>query len=67
MSQSLGRLFPSKKARKEFLGDISRYAEIRLHASGDAPPRLQINGRWYYPENLLKEWLKSRLSHQPAE
>jgi hypothetical protein len=56
-----GRLIPSSVARKDYLGGISRFAEIRMHERREAPPRIKIGGRYFYPELQLNEWLLSRL------
>lgn len=65
VSATLGKLIPATKVRKDYLGDISRETEERMHAQGKAPPRLRLTSGpkapWFYPENPLQEWLKSRL------
>jgi predicted DNA-binding transcriptional regulator AlpA len=63
----LGPLIPSDKVRNEHLGGISRWVESRMHERGELPARIKLGREWFYPENLLQEWLKSRLSHQSAK
>jgi predicted DNA-binding transcriptional regulator AlpA len=57
----LGRILTSEQMRAR-AGGISRWTEMRMAQRGIGPPRIHIDGRsWGYPENLLEEWLLSRL------
>jgi predicted DNA-binding transcriptional regulator AlpA len=57
----LGRILTSEQMRDR-VGGISRWTEMRMHERNQGPPRIRIDGRsWGYPENLLEEWLLSRL------
>jgi predicted DNA-binding transcriptional regulator AlpA len=61
LMKKIGRILLSKEMRAR-VGGISRWTEMRMAERGIGPPRIRIDGRsWGYPENLLEEWLLSRL------